>query len=327
MTAAAAVGAAVGVGVLLQPIVVRVTRARGVVDWPNARSSHAVPTPRGGGVAVVAGVLAGLALAPEALLVLGVPILGLALLGLAEDLRGVTVRARLVVQATIGVAAGAIVVLDRPLTAGTVLVAGGIGGWCVAYVNAFNFMDGVNGISSAHAIVGGTALGLVGAVRSVEVLLIGGLVVAAAGATFLPWNAGQAKIFLGDVGSYGLGGGLAILVAYAVVHGVPVEAALAPLAVYLTDTGWTLIRRVRAGEPWHQAHRSHIYQRLTDLGWSHGRVATATAVLAGTASAAGAASLTGVPAVRLLADACIAGCLVAYARAPHWCPRARARWA
>jgi UDP-N-acetylmuramyl pentapeptide phosphotransferase/UDP-N-acetylglucosamine-1-phosphate transferase len=87
----------------------------------------------------------------------------------------------------------------------------------------------------------------------------------------------RARVFLGDVGSYRRGAALAVLAACAVLDGIPVEAALAPLALYLTDTAWTLQRRIRAGERWFEAHRSHTYQQLCDLGWSHQRVAAVTA--------------------------------------------------
>ena len=125
-----------------------------------------------------------------------------------------------------------------------------------------------------------------------------GAAVAAGALAFLPWNAVRARVFLGDAGSYGLGLALALLAAQAVVRHVPLEAALAPLALYLADTGWTLQRRVRAGERIFEAHRTHTYQRLCDVGWSHQRVTLATTAVTVAVCLLGAASLTGHPALR-----------------------------
>ena len=107
-----------------------------------------------------------------------------------------------------------------------------------------------------------------------------------------------------------------VLAAYSVIRGLPPEAALAPLALYLADTGWTLQRRVRAGEPFFEAHRTHTYQQLCDLGWSHQRVTVTTAAVTATLCLLGAASLTGHPALRAAADLAGLGLLAAYLRSP-----------
>src|SRR5207244_9022591 len=77
--------------------------------------------------------------------------------------------------------------------------------WVVAYTNAFNFMDGINGISAAQVIVAGGYFGIVGTQRHVPLLAAGGFVAAGAAAAFLPFNFPKATVFLGDVGSYFLG--------------------------------------------------------------------------------------------------------------------------
>jgi hypothetical protein len=121
------------------------------------------------------------------------------------------------------------------------------------------------------------------------------------------------------VGSYALGAALAVLAACAVViAGLPPEAALGPLALYLADTAWTLQRRIRAGEPWLQAHRTHAYQRLTDAGWSHQRVTAATAAVSAALSLLGAVSLAAGPLPRAAADLAGLALLAAYLRAPAW---------
>jgi UDP-N-acetylmuramyl pentapeptide phosphotransferase/UDP-N-acetylglucosamine-1-phosphate transferase len=177
-------------------------------------------------------------------------------------------------------------------------------------------MDGVNGMAGAHAVVGGLAFTAVGLMRNLPVLIGAGATVAAGALTFLPWNAGRARIFLGDVGSYGLGGAFGALAAYAVLHGVAVEAALCPLALFLADTGWTLLRRIRAGEPWHRAHRWHTYQRLTDAGFSHSQVAFGTAAVAAALAACGLVGLDGGGTVRVCADLVGMLVLILYVRAP-----------
>ena len=103
-----------------------------------------------------------------------------------------------------------------------------------------------------------------------------GPVLAAAGAGFLPFNGltgGPARMFLGDVGSYGIGARSPCCPGRASCRGLPLEMALAPLVVWLADTVHTLMLRIAAGERWFLPHRTHAYQRLTDTGWSHRQVA------------------------------------------------------
>ena len=133
---------------------------------------------------------------------------------------------------------------------------------------------------------------------------------------FLPWNAGRARVFLGDVGSYALGAGLAVLAAWAVLRGVPTEAVLGPLALYLTDTGWTLLRRIRAGEPWLQSHRTHVYQQWCDAGWSHQEVTLMTGALTILLTLLGTLSLSHDLALRAAADLSGLLLLAGYLRSP-----------
>src|SRR5690606_23808538 len=98
-------------------------------------------------------------------------------------------------------------------------------------------------------------------------LVIGGAAVAVAFTSFLPWNVYGSKMFLGDVGSYLLGTVLAMLVAGAILEGVPPMAAVAPFAIYCADTSVTFTQRALRRERVLAAHRSHRYQRLNDTGW------------------------------------------------------------
>jgi UDP-GlcNAc:undecaprenyl-phosphate/decaprenyl-phosphate GlcNAc-1-phosphate transferase len=313
--AAATCGTVVAVA---EPVTIPLLRRAAAIDVPGQRSSHLVPTPRGGGLPVAAGLVAAAVLiGGEIATAFGVTIAAFSLIGLAEDLDGLAAGQRLALQAGGGVLAGLVLVSTLPVPAGALAVLAVLTAvWITGFVNAFNFMDGVNGISGAHALAGGTVFALLGAWSGDAFLVPAGAALAASALAFLPWNAGRARVFLGDVGSYALGAGLAVLAAYAVIRGIPAEAALGPLALYLADTGWTLQRRIRAGERVLEPHRSHTYQRWCDAGWSHQRVTTVTVALTVLLSLLGGASLTGSIVLRALCDAAGAAVLIAYLRSP-----------
>ena len=101
-------------------------------------------------------------------------------------------------------------------------------------------------------------------------MTIGGLAIAGAYTAFLPWNLRTGhNVFLGDAGSYFLGASLGTIAVGAFYAGIPFLASIAPLLVYLADSAMTLIRRMAAGEQWYKPHRTHVYQRLTDVGLGH----------------------------------------------------------
>ena len=315
LVAVAACGAVVAVA---EAVTVPLLRRAAIIDVPCDRSSHTIPTPRGGGVPVAAGLLVASGLIGGAdAAVFGFAVAAFGLLGLAEDLHGLPPWRRLIWQA----ASSAVVamVLLSGLAGSTVrvaLLAGLCLVWITGFVNAFNFMDGVNGISGVHALIAGVAYAILGWWRHDGFMVPAGFAVAIGALAFLPWNAGRARVFLGDAGSYALGAALATLAAYAVLHGIPAEAALGPLALYLADTAWTLQRRIRAGEPWLEPHRTHVYQKWCDAGWSHQRVTVTAAAITVLLSLLGAASLAGDPAVRAAADLAGAGVLLTYLRSP-----------
>jgi len=261
------------------PLVILVMRRAGVIDVPNHRSSHEKSVPRGGGLACLFGVLVALCasqLRPGGVVPpweLACVAAGLGLVGMADDLRTLPVAPRLAAQVVSGMVAG--------LFVGGVLWAI-VGGIVVAVaVNVVNFMDGVNGITGLTVgLWGVTALTVARAYDSVRLTP---LAVATAGAAlgFLPANLPRARLFLGDVGSYLLGGlvGVGILVGWA--DGIPLVVLVAPLSVYLADTGFTLVRRASRGAHLLSAHREHVYQRLVSTaGLSHSVVAAFAAGLA-----------------------------------------------
>jgi UDP-GlcNAc:undecaprenyl-phosphate/decaprenyl-phosphate GlcNAc-1-phosphate transferase len=299
-------------------VTIPILRRAAIIDVPGHRSSHTVPTPRGGGIPIVAGLLvaAGI-IGGTSAIVFAFAVAAFGLLGFVEDLRGLTAGRRLILQAVGGILVAVVLVsnLASPtwvLVALVVLVAA----WITGFVNVFNFMDGVNGISGAHALIAGVVFAGLGWWRHSGFLLPAGAAVAVSALVFLPWNAGQARVFLGDSGSYALGAALAILTAYAVRDGIPVEAALGPLVLYIADTAWTLQRRIRAGERWLQAHRTHVYQRWCDAGWSHQRVTVTAAATTVLLSLLGAASLAGNPALRAAADLVGVVVIATYLRSP-----------
>jgi UDP-GlcNAc:undecaprenyl-phosphate/decaprenyl-phosphate GlcNAc-1-phosphate transferase len=299
-----------------EPVTIPVLRRIARIDL--ARSSRTGPAPRGGGAPIVAGlVIAALLTGLSAGLTFAAAVLAFAAIGLAVDLAGLCPRRRLVLQAAASLAVGWSLagLLGLPAIA-EVGLAVPLALWLAGYVHAFAFMDGINGISAAHALVGGAAFALVGALRPDSLLTAAGAAIAAGGCAFLPWNAGRARVVLGNVGRHGLGAALALLAAWAVLRGIPPEAALAPLATYLADTAWTLQRRIRAGEPWLAAHRTHVYQRLCAAGWSHQKVTVAATALTAVLSLLGAASLTPHPALRAAADLAGVALLAGYLHSP-----------
>lgn len=273
----------------------RWAESRGLLDLPNERSSHTRPTPRGGG-AVIAGVslVFGAVLAAGwgaagawrlfTLYALGaVMVSGISWL---DDLRSLPRGTRLAVHA----AAAAVAVaglgfwetIAMPIV-GTVAI-GRLGSalallWIVGLTNAYNFMDGIDGIAAGQAVAAGIGWWL--AARPYDPTLAGGfaLLVAAASLGFLFHNWSPARIFMGDVGSAFLGYTLAVipLMFSSLPHGNGRRSALwlGILLVwpFLFDTGFTFVRRLLRGENVLEAHRSHLYQRLVAAGWSHARTA------------------------------------------------------
>jgi len=322
-----AVTACGAVVMVAEPVTIPLLRRAAIIDVPGHRSSHTTPTPRGGGIPIAAGLLVAAGLIGGALAtVFAFAIAAFGLLGFAEDMRGLTAGRRLIMQGACGTLVALVLVSSLPGSL-TVLVpvAAVCAVWITGFVNAFNFMDGVNGISGAHALIAGIVYACLGWWRHDGFLIPVGAALAAGALAFLPWNVGQARVFLGDAGSYVLGAALAMLAAYAVFLRIPAEAAIGPLLLYVADTAWTLQRRIRAGERWMEAHRTHIYQQWCDAGWSHQQVTTAAAAGTILLSLLGAVSLAGDPALRAGADLAAAGVVLVYLRSPALLARRAAR--
>ncbi len=262
----------------LVPLLVRFAVGRNLLDVPNLRSSHEVPTPRLGGVAIFLGTLAGaVLLRPEGMW----PLLSAAALvwavGLADDLSNLHFGVKAAFQAL--AAAGLLlyypptILSDAPGIMGIIVFVVAVF-WIVSLSNAFNFMDGIDGFTGGVALVNALFLApLVGTVGGFLPALIG------ATAGFLVWNMSPASIFIGDSGAYFLGFSLAAAALYAPSLSGQEWTPLGFLACvvvftpYLFDTGYTLIRRLRggAGKNIFLAHREHIYQRITPTTAMHRR--------------------------------------------------------
>ncbi|WP_246018435.1 MraY family glycosyltransferase [Arthrobacter crusticola] len=286
-------GAAFAVSAVL-PFVVKPFLGRlGVLDVPNDRSSHTTVVIRGMGIAVAGGITVGLVLAlltglvavDRSLLLIILAMLGAAaVLGWIEDLRGVSILTRAGLQLLIG-------------ALGTAALAAAIGQsyWWVpvgavavaAYINAANFMDGINGISGMHGAVVGVFYAIGGVLSGQQWLTVTGVVIAMAFLAFLPWNLGRGFVFLGDVGSYLLGASIAATAVTGLLAGVYLEYLLSPVLIYLADTFTTFLRRARRGERLYASHRSHVYQRLTDTGLGHVQVALLVTLSSALTGAAG----------------------------------------
>ncbi|WP_449277766.1 UDP-phosphate alpha-N-acetyl-D-fucosaminephosphotransferase [Leucobacter sp. GX24907] len=146
-----------------------------------------------------------------------------------------------------------------------------------SYINVANFMDGLNGISGLHGVIAGATFATAGWLVSQPWLVAAGLVLAAGFGGFLPWNLTKPGAFLGDVGSYLLGGATAITSFAALLYGVPLLATIGPMVIYFGDVGVTLVKRVRAGKRWDEPHKEHVYQRIQQLGYSHVQASAITA--------------------------------------------------
>ncbi len=269
-------------GALLFPVRLALGKA-GVIDRPNARSSHGVPTIRGAGVGIVLVVAAAtLTLSPRqpSLAAVAGAFVTLAVISFIDDLRGLPARVRFLAH---GAAAGVGLAVVGRMAEVDHAAAGWVAGaafawvWIVGYTNAFNFMDGINGLATIQAIAGSAGTALIAQALGMEAshpLVALSWCITGASAGFLPHNFPRARAFMGDVGSAPLGFLLALLAVWTALETSPWVLLWLGLlhANFVLDTGVTLLRRAARGERVWEAHREHFYQRLVRAGWSHARV-------------------------------------------------------
>lgn len=305
-------------GTLGAGLVARAGRRLGLLDRPSARSSHATPTPKGGGVGIVAAfVLTGIVQPlPPALTVAGAALAGVSLLSdrihLAPALRMlVHLACAAALLPTLGLPAG---LAAAPLGAAALLFIAGT-------ANYFNFMDGSNGMAGLAGVVAFALLAYVAHASGHPAETALCATVAAACLGFLPWNAPRARVFMGDVSSVLLGFLFArtvIVLSYDAADLLTFAAFLFP---FYADVLITMAVRLRAGERLSHAHRRHLYQILVNQRrWPHLRVALCYALVQLLVAAAALALRPhGVPAL-------IGGLAVVSAFAAAVAVLARNRW-
>ena len=313
-----AVGLAFLVALVLAPALVRFAIGRNLLDVPNARSSHEVPTPRLGGLAVIAGVWAAAPFISETFLFLAAATLA-GLVGVLDDFVDLPFWLKAAGQATV---AFILLFLAPPpisLAAGPLWPVALLFGvvWVVALVNAYNFMDGIDGIAGGTAILNALFLATLVGTTGLRACLA---VLAAAVAGFLAWNISPARIFLGDSGSHFVGFFLGAVALYTEPVGEPGSpygpylaflVAAAIFTPFLFDTAFTLVRRATARKNIFAAHREHVYQRITPDPASHRQVSIVYFAFSALAGIAAVLASGGTLLLLLLASILIFGlCLI-----------------
>lgn len=288
------------------------------MDHPNDRSSHVVPTPRGGGVglltAAMIGIVVGWALrvvrgSDAALFIAGLAILGV--LGWLDDRRGLAARYRLAVHFAVAAATAAALGGFPIIHFGTASVHLGLLGYAIAVlglvwsINLFNFMDGIDGLAGSQAvlILGFSAAWLLA--RGEASVGFIAAVLAASSAGFLILNWPPAKIFLGDAGSGALGFAIGTIALISERRGsVPLVAFAILAGAFIGDATVTLLRRLARGRSPAEAHRDHAYQRMTRACQAHLPVTLGAACLTLALAALGFAATTPAWTFAAFAGAC-----------------------
>lgn len=280
--AACFVGAAL-VSWLLTACALRYAQRASLLDHPVARSSHSMPTPRGGGVGIAATVLISSAVLwgydyldsrfAVSLVVGGLLIAGV---GWIDDHRSVPAGVRAAVHVAAGVVLLSAFGWPSSIHFGFGELSLGLFGQVfyllliVWLINLFNFMDGIDGIAASQALVVGAIGSILMAVDMHPGVATLSVIVAGSSLGFLRWNWPPARLFMGDVGSGFLGFVFACIAIASDNNGsLPVLVWILLLSVFIFDATVTLLRRVAQRERWHEAHRSHAYQRLVIAGRSH----------------------------------------------------------
>ena len=261
---------------------------RKFLDVPNERSSHTIPVPRGGGAGVMLVFALALLSARATMpwpLAFGPVLLGgllVAAAGFVDDRASLSAHARLLIHLL--AATSVAFFASTGTTAGWPQFLWLVWWvfWTVAAINVVNFIDGIDGMIALQAVIYGAYVAALAPQDGFAMLY--GVAMAGCAFGFLLWNWAPARIFLGDVGSGGIGffiavGGLLLLKETA----TSVVIAFLPLGPIFLDAGVTLLRRWRRGERLTLAHRAHLYQRLARR-WGHAPVT----MLYGASAAAGA---------------------------------------
>lgn len=262
---------------------------RGVMDVPNQRSSHQDPTPRGGGMAIVASfliifLLVGLSQSSSSNLNWGLIINGLAIsiLGFLDDLYTLRRTPRIIAWIIITAVS---IIFGIELNTITLPILGIIQFgflsplvtflWLIGVTNLFNFMDGIDGLAGFEALIASGFLAGIAFYAGNTLVFSASVIIFGAVLGFLPHNFPKAKIFMGDGGSNFLGylfAALAVIGSQGDQSQIPFIIPVILLSMFLWDGGTTLIKRLPKGKDWLEPHRDHYYQRLIKLGYTHKKV-------------------------------------------------------
>lgn len=269
---------AIAVSYLLTHWIRRRAGSLGLIDVPNERSSHALPTPRGGGIAIAVsslaamGLLAAIGIMPSRLFLAVAPGgAAVAAVGLIDDIRPLSARIRLFVHFM--AAAWAVVCIGPVEFFHHVAPHSPELGWLgygistvgiVWFLNMYNFMDGIDGIAASQAIFMASGVALLALFSAgIAYTAAAAVAIGAAAWGFLLWNWPPAKIFMGDIGSGYLGYTLAVLGLASGTHSVFGPWSYIILAgVFAVDATFTVVRRFLRGEKVTEAHRTHAFQLL-----------------------------------------------------------------
>jgi len=270
-----------------------------ILDRPKERSSHVVPTPRGGGIGIISVVIftivAFIVLQPNRLkFAIIIVVFLVSFVSLIDDIRGVSAVFRFLTQTIAAVILvgsfdfnilGIEFFSDKNLLSLLRVLKFSVFVFLiVGYTNAFNFMDGINGLAAMQAGVGGLAMAIVVGVSSwcwdsPAVLVL--LSISGAAFGFLPHNFPNARMFMGDVGSAPLGMIFAAISIWVCCY--EGYNLLVPIVIinvnFIIDTSVTLLRRIYRGDNWLEPHCEHFYQKLVRSGLSHAQVTRYAALL------------------------------------------------
>ncbi len=279
-----------------------IIRFKGILDTPNSRSSHTKPTPTAGGLAIVVTFFIGIGIlhaGADITVITGKVFHGfiisgfiIAAMSFYDDLQNTKFVLRLAIEITavfIAIGSGIIitgtdcsVIQDQGIN---LCMAGGIISflWILGLTNAYNFMDGLNGMAAGNAVIALIFFGWISFIRGNNFTYISSYILIAGTLGFFVFNFPKGRLFMGDVGSTFLGFTFACLAIISSKYGnshIPLLVMPLLLFHFIYDTFFTFCRRFVSGQNVFQAHRTHLYQLFNQLGFSHALVSCFYFVLA-----------------------------------------------
>lgn len=272
---------------LLTKLMIRI----GIQDLPIHRSSHKAPTPRGGGVAIAVSFAAGLLFlmgfghltydSPKKILTLAFALIIVFLVALKDDLKGLSFLQKLFVQLAVSfcIVATGLCLQTLPLPYFGMIPLQAFGGilsvfWIIFFMNVFNFMDGLNGLASGVSLVAAFFCAFISFLFHETSLFYISFTLIFSTLGFFVFNFPHGKIFMGDVGSQFLGliWSIMLFVPGQESHYLSIYTIPLLFFCFIYDVSFTVLRRLFTGESFWLAHRTHLFQLLNRVGYSHRQV-------------------------------------------------------